>query len=223
MNKYLKSGIVLLLFFLYPFFAVLPFILFKGNVNVLPMNLKIIYFISVNVIFLCTLLIIYHKDITNYYYDFRKNGKKYISKYIKYWYLGIFIMIVSNYLINTYTPNEIAENERMIREMLQTTPIYVLFSTIIYAPIVEEIICRKTLKDIINSKWLFIITSALIFGCAHLLNSFDSSWNLLYIIPYGTLGSIFAFCYYETKNLFTSIFLHTLHNGILISLYLLIL
>ncbi len=223
MNKFIKSGLVILAFLLYPVFIILPLAIINSNINQLADNLKIIYLISISVIFMASLLIIYKKDMINYYYDFKKNGKEYIRTSLKYWYFGLVIMVVANALISAFTPNELAENEEMVRELLKASPFYVLFSTIIYAPIVEEIICRKTLKDIIKSKWVFIIASALLFGGAHVLNSLTSLWSLFYIIPYGALGGAFAFAYYKTNNLLTPIFLHCIHNTILITLYLIVL
>ena len=222
MNKHIKGGIVLLSFFIYPFFVTLPFELLNWDIEYLSINLKIIYLISFNMVFLCSLLIIYNKDVVNYFYDFKKNGQKYMKKSLKYWYIGLLIMITANGLINNYTPNEIAKNEEALRNMLNIAPLYVLFSTVLYAPIVEEIICRKVLKDIINYKWPFIIASSLLFGGAHVLGSITSLWSLLYIIPYGALGGAFAYAYYKTNNLLTPIFLHALHNGILISIYLIV-
>ncbi len=222
MNKYIKTGLVIFFFFIYPFFTFLPFKIFDGNIAFLPNSLKILYLISFNIIFLGILLIAYNKEMIRYYDDFKINGKTYISKTIRYWYLGLFIMILSNFIINTFTANDLAENEQAVRELLNIVPIYMLFSTIIYAPIVEEIICRQALKDIIKGKWSFIIISSIFFGSAHVLNSMTSLSSLLYIIPYGALGGVFAYAFYKTNNLFTAISLHAIHNGILISLYLLI-
>ncbi len=223
MNKYLKTGIVFISFFIYPIFMFLPFHLFGTTIKILPDNMKSLYLVAFNTIFLGSLLIVYNKDMIRYYHDFKKNGKKYISSNIRYWYLGLFIMIVSNLAINPFTPGDLAENEQYVRQLIGSVPLYMLFSTVIYAPLVEELICRKALRDIIPNKWIFITLSALIFGGAHVIGTLSSLWNLLYIIPYGALGGVFAYVFYKTDNLFTSIFLHALHNGILISLYFIIL
>jgi len=132
-------------------------------------------------------------------------------------------MVIANLFINIFNPNELAQNEQAVREMLGIVPLYMLFTTVIYAPLTEEIICRKIIRDFIKSKWAYIIVSALIFGGAHVLLNIETFWDLLYIIPYGTLGGAFAYMFYRTKNLLTPITIHALHNGILISLYLLIL
>lgn len=223
MNKYLKSTLVFFSFFLFSLFTNLPFELFDTSIKLLPNNWKAIYLTTMNIIYLGFLLMIYNKDIIKYYQDFKKNGKKYINQTIRYWYFGLIIMIISNMVINFLNPNDLAQNEQAVRELLGIVPLYMIFSTVIYAPLTEEIICRKIIKDIIKNKWGFIIVSAILFGGAHVLASIQTYWDILYIIPYGTLGGIFAYIYYKTNNLFTPIVIHALHNTILITLYLLIL
>lgn len=223
MNKYLKGVFVFISFFIVSIFANLPFELFNTSITVLSSTWKAIYLTTINIIYLGLILMVYQKELTTYYYDFKKNGRRYIDETIRYWYLGLVIMIISNIFINALNPNEIAQNEQAVRELLGIIPLYMIFTTTIYAPLTEEIICRQIVRDIIPQKWFFIIASALIFGGAHVLSSLQTYWDLLYIIPYGALGGIFAYIYYKTNNLFTSITIHALHNTILITLYLLIL
>ena len=39
--------------------------------------------------------------------------------------------------------------------------------------------------------------------------------DLLYIIPYGALGATFAYAYYKTDTVFTTVTFHIIHNTIL--------
>ena len=48
----------------------------------------------------------------------------------------------------------------------------------------------------------------------------DNVSDLIYLIPYGSLGVCFALLYYKTDNIFSSIVVHSLHNSIAIFLYL---
>ncbi len=222
MNNYLKTTLVFVSFLIYPAFITFPFFIFGGDFNFLPNSLKITYLISYSSIFLCFIILVYKKELIKYYLDFLINGKKYITESLRNWYLGLIIMILSNLIITTISPINIAENEEKVRTLLGIIPLYMIFSTVLYAPIVEEIICRQAIKDIVKEKWPFIIISGFIFGFAHVIGLASSPWSFLYIIPYGALGSVFAYVFYQTKNLFSSIFLHALHNGILITLYLIV-
>ena len=90
----------------------------------------------------------------------------------------------------------------------------------IYAPITEELIFRKSIKDFISNKWLYVIVSGLLFGGVHVISSLGSDWGFLYLIPYCSLGMVFAHLYYETDNIFSTITIHSIHNTLAILLYL---
>ena len=62
--------------------------------------------------------------------------------------------------------------------------------------------------------------SGLFFGLIHNLTGLDSK-QILYIIPYGAFGCVFAYMYTKTRTIFTSMTFHFIHNTVLvlISLY----
>jgi len=85
------------------------------------------------------------------------------------------------------------------------------------APIFEEIMFRGFLLPSLTRYMpvsTAIITSGVIFAVAHL--------NISEVLPLATLGIILGFVYTRSRNLLSSIFLHSLWNsGTLLSLYLL--
>ncbi len=127
-------------------------------------------------------------------------------------------MYLSNSIILSFT-NAIAQNEAAVRESVKVLPLYMAFQTMIYAPITEEIIFRKSIKDIINNKYLYATISGLFFGAMHILLSMNKPIELLFIIPYGIVGFMFALTYYETDNIFSTITTHSIHNGFTLLLY----
>lgn len=208
----------LAIYFLLPYFQSIPFVMFGIDTENLPMVLKIIYLIFFYILMMAIILLIYNKKITKDYKDMKKNNIKYFSKYIKYWFICLFIMMASNLIINFFITNSLPNNEEAIRDTFNISPIYVFFSAVIYAPIVEELIFRLSIKKIFNSKWLFIIISGLFFGGMHVFNDFNSLADLLYIIPYSAPGIVFALMLEDSDNILVPISFHLLHNGILISL-----
>ena len=102
-------------------------------------------------------------------------------------------------------------NEEVNRQILLSSPISSIISLVLIAPIIEELITRKTLKDVFKNQYVFIIISGLIFGSLHLLVA-SSLIELLYIIPYSMLGCAFAKIYYKTDNIWSNITFHSLHN-----------
>ena len=123
-------------------------------------------------------------------------------------------MMLSNIIISYYFPGGSA-NEEAVQNIIKQVPIYMIFSTIIYAPFVEELIFRKSIRDIIDNDYLYIIISGLTFGFVHTLAG-STLHELIYIIPYGALGSCFAIMHVKTKNIYTSMTFHMIHNAIIV-------
>lgn len=209
---------VLAVYFILPYFQGLPFLMFGIDTESLPLVGKIIYLIFFYILMMTIILIIYNKKISKDYKDMKKNNIKYFSKYIKYWLICLFIMMASNLIINFFITNSLPSNEEAIRETFDISPIYVFFSAVIYAPIVEELVFRLSIKKIFNNKWLFVIISGLFFGGMHIFSDFNSLADLLYIIPYSAPGFAFALMLEDSDNILVSTSFHLLHNGILISL-----
>lgn len=223
MNKYLKSTLVIIYYLIYSVLIYIPFIVLDIDINNVPDVLFNIYYISVEVILFISLIFIYYDDFRIYANDFKKNGKKHLKLGFNYWITGLSIMIVSNIIISTLSPVALPENEQAIREALKLSPLFIAFSAVIEAPIIEEILFRKTLFDIFKNKKLYIIISGLLFGSFHIIGVGTSLASWLYVIPYAALGMAFAAAYVKTNNLFTSMCLHAFHNLITIIQILLIL
>lgn len=124
-------------------------------------------------------------------------------------------MMISNILINTLFKLGQAENEQLVQGMITDFPLVMLLNAGVIAPIIEEIVFRKTFRDTIKGKWAFILTSSLVFGFMHVLVA-TSLIEMIFIIPYTLLGMAFAYMYYDTDSIYTSILAHILHNTILI-------
>ncbi|MFA5459236.1 MAG: CPBP family intramembrane glutamic endopeptidase [Bacilli bacterium] len=219
--KLLTRGfIIFLIYFLYSFFLFLPLELLTINFQTLPSSIKIIYLLGTDLLFVLLLIVVYFKDLTKDYQDFKTNYHIYIDESIKYWIIGLILMVVSNVLITTLTPSGTPPNEVAVRDMLTKLPLYTFFGATIFAPLVEELIFRKALFDIIKNKWVYVLMSGFIFGFLHVITSYHHYYELFFIIPYGSLGCAFAYLYYKTKNIINPILVHTIHNTGLVLLFL---
>lgn len=217
--KQIAIGIgAMALYFLLPYLEGVPFAIIGVDTTTLPIWVKVFYLIMYSVLTASLIMIIYNKKLSKDFKDMKKNSIKYFNKYIKYWLIGLFIMMISNLFINLIVTNDIPSNEQAIRETFNISPLYIFFSAVIYAPIVEELIFRQSIKNIFNNKWLFIIISGLLFGSMHVFGDFKNIADLLYIIPYSTPGIIFAYMLEDSDNICVPMSFHFIHNGILISL-----
>lgn len=218
LKESLKGIFAIALYFGLQLIQLLPFDLLNININDLSMFLKISYLIIYEFMIVAIIVLIFRKDLKRELKDLKENHRNYYGENFKYWLIGLAIMMISNLIINVILDKGISGNEEVIRDMFKVSPIYIYLSGVIFAPFIEELIFRKSFKKIFYNKYLFLITSSLAFGFAHLIGNISSSSDLLYLIPYSSLGFAFAFMYEKTKNIFTPAGFHFLHNGILISL-----
>ena len=174
----------------------------------------------VNLAFPILLIIVYRNDLRKDFKKIKKNYSSYLEIAITYYVIGLVGMVVSNYILQFVLHLGIAGNESSVRELISSIPFYMVISACIIAPFQEEMVFRKTVKEMINNKTIFIIASGLIFGGLHIIGNINSALDLLYILPYGLLGSIFAIIYTKTDNIWVSIFVHAMHNTILVMLQL---
>ena len=141
--------------------------------------------------------------------DFKNFKKDYLNIAFKNWIIGLGVMIICNLLI-TNIVHDIPVNESLNRELLTSYPFSNIITMIFIGPLIEELVFRASFKNAFNNKYLFCFITALLFGLAHI-----ADWNLLellFIIPYGSLGFFLAKAFYETDNVYTSYLAHMFHN-----------
>lgn len=188
-------------------------------ISILHINLKtaskstlILTSLAADIILLIILTFIYHKDLKKEFKIFKSNLLENLNTGLQCWIIGIIIMITSNLLIQLFLHPGIANNENAVRKMLDILPWAMIINAGIIAPFNEEIAFRKTIKDACPNKYLFIILSFLLFGGAHIIKGATTLTDYLFIIPYGSLGAAFAYAYYKTNTIFTSMSFHMFHN-----------
>ena len=213
MNKEFKNMLiglfVLILYLLYDYIFV--YILSFFNINFISLNLlqKIIVSLTAEFILIIVIILIYRKKITC---DLKQFRKIHFSNYIKYWFLTLGIMLISNIIISMITSIDTSTNQEAIVATFEKSPIYTCILTMIFAPILEELVFRLSFRKMFKTDILFIIISGLFFGFMH-VSSPSSIAEILYIIPYSIPGFIFAYTLTKSDNIFVPIGLHFIHNS----------
>ena len=222
--KYLIRGtIVFFLFFYSVYLQYIPVLLFKMDVhNISPLESVLLSTFSSTIV-LFILFIIYRKELKREFKIFKDNFIENIDIGFRYWMLGLIIMMISNVIITYLLKGGGANNEEAVQKMIKTLPWLMVIDAGFIAPFNEEIVFRKTLKDIFNNPIILCILSFLFFGGAHVISDAKTLTDYLYIIPYGALGASFAYSYYKTNTVFTSMSMHIFHNTVLILLSIFIL
>ncbi len=222
MKNYFRNALYgllgIFLYFLLYSIEGLPFALVHVDPNSLPTFIKVTYLVAYEILMIAIMLLLYYNLFKKDLADMKKNHKKYYSKYFKYYLIAFAIMMISNLTIVLLLNKDISTNETLIRDTFKISPFYIYFSGIIFAPIVEETVFRGCVRKILTNKYLYVIVSGLLFGFAHISGYITGVSDLLYLIPYSSLGIAFAYIYYKTDNIFTSMGLHFMHNGVLLSL-----
>lgn len=213
--KYLLKGVLIFLLFYYSaYLQLIPIYLFKLDPHNISNSLNVLLSCFSNIILVIILWFIYRKELKAEWKIFKDKAVWNTDVMFRYWMTGLAIMMVSNMIISSFLNAGQAENEQAVQSMINALPWAMLIDAGILAPFIEEIVFRKSFKDIFQNKWAFAIASALVFGGMHVVNA-SSAVGYLFIIPYGCLGFVFALMYNKTNTVYTSVFAHMLHNSIL--------
>ena len=210
-KKIILNIFMFLFYFIYQLITIVVASLMKISISN-NFQKELYLFLSSSIYFIIVILV-YRKELI---YDLKKFNIKLLIKYIPIYIIGILLMWISNYIISNITHIEFSQNEALVRKTIKLFPIYMSFSTVIYAPLVEEITFRKTFKNIIKDGILFILVSGIIFGLIHISVSDNTTNDMIMIIPYIIMGIDFSYIYYKSDNIFTTITLHSMHNLILL-------
>ncbi|MBR2678174.1 MAG: CPBP family intramembrane metalloprotease [Bacilli bacterium] len=219
----LRSIIVLLIFHYAVYLQLIPVKLLNLDVHSLSKSMLVLLSAFSSISLFIIYFFIYHKDLKKEFKIFMKNPLEKFDIGFKYWMFGLIIMMASNFILTYLLKSDGAANEQAVQSMLKTLPWLMFITAGVIAPFNEEIVFRKTLKDVFKNKWVFAILSFLLFGGAHVMDTAKTIIDVLYIIPYGALGGAFALAYYDTDTIFTPLSLHMMHNIILSILSILVL
>lgn len=220
----LKFIFLLITFYFYSYTILLLVIflleLFNVTFSNLNTTLKLIIYALIDVSYIGIYFLLYKTYLIKCAKDFKGNFEKYMDIGVRWWLVGFTIMGISNLLISLFTPEDLSENEETVRTLIETLPIYMMFSISIYAPIIEELLFRQSIFDIIDNtkipfkNIIYVIASGVTFGFLHIISSLDSAYGLLHLIPYSAIGIAFAITYVKTKNIFVPMFFHFIHNSL---------
>lgn len=205
-HKFILTILVLVIY--------LIFVLYVGSIDLTMMN-----FLGY-VIFLAILLLIYRNDLIKNWKEY-KHDKKRVKTIIIY-FIIVFLLssIVSNIVIKGYmeltgSTQIIDSSNSTIYSMFDKVPwgtLFVVFLTVFFYPIVEELVFRKSMGDALKPTILFIIISSLLswYFQVTLLNPS----GLEFVLAIGVLfNSVFAaIIYTKKKNVLYTIFPRMIFN-----------
>lgn len=160
----------------------------------------------------------YYPHLEKAYYKFRVNFLDNMKLIFKYYFIAQFLNILINLLLEFgFNLSASSDNQQMVESLLESVPLLMATVTIIYAPIIEEIVFRGGLylglRNVIGEMSASIL-SAVLFGAIHIIPQVIAGGliDLLYILPYTLLGYFMVKAVRETESLFGGIIFHGLNN-----------
>lgn len=209
MNSYKSITLYLLLFFgLSLFMSILNLYVF--NFRYLPIYENYQAYasnLSNIIVYLGVFGALFLVNFNDLLYDLKKFNKYTILKII----IGFILIFFTSILVNKIFPS-VSKNQQAVIKMYDYKILIILHAGLL-APIVEEIVYRKSIFEAIKNPAIFVVVSGLIFGFFHCL-----SGDFQNIIKYAIPGFVFGILYLYDKNTMSNYLIHLLYNIIIILL-----
>ncbi len=208
-HKLIKSILTIILYFTWPLLKDLSLKVFSIK---LPTAI-IVHNIIFSIMLMLILIILYWSDLARFAKDFKNNYRKYLLTIIKYFVFTIVAVFIT-YLVKIYVFNiqGVADNDLVLYTYFKPLPLLMFFMTVIYYPIVEEIVFNHTVKELIKKKWIYILVSALFFWYFNIAYIDISYVGIVSSFYYFVLAIFRAYAYYKTDNLLVPIGIKMLYN-----------
>jgi len=177
------------------------------NIKYTHLNSNVIYLINSFTILIC-LILVYFKEIKE---DIKKFELKNLSISLKHYIIGLTIYFIYQLIISKTITSNIPSNEEMVRNLFKANIFIAFISACFLAPILEEILFRFTLFKCTNNKYIFLLTSSILFSLFHVTN-LQSIVQIFFLCSYLILSFTLSYILYKSKNICNSILVHSIHN-----------
>ena len=206
-NKLTKGFLVFVLYLLIPMIIGM-FLPSLNNSNLLSVLVRFIIDVGVLALF----IYLFKDDFKEYNKGLVKNPNKVIGVGLLFALFAFIAMPICNIILHVLNVSASDTNNDTINTLYGVIPLYMMFQTLIYSPIVEGITFRKVFKDAINNKWLFIIISGFVFGLYHIIYNMTSLSQILLMLPYFVVGMLYAGAYSKTDNIYSAFIATFVYN-----------
>ncbi len=149
----------------------------------------------------------------------QRYGKKMVKLCLLLFVAYYLCSIVISLLTLLISESETSANQMEVVASVSASPLLTMFSTLIYAPIVEEIIFRGVFYRALRPrmKWLpAALISAFVFGFIHVMFSLlvGNFADLIYLLSYGLIGFYLALAYEKSDTIYGSMIFHFINNAV---------
>lgn len=182
------------------------------KLSAVPTSFQWIAYIGV----LGSTLYLFWNPLVSDFQAFLQNRKNLLKKILHLATAMFVVSFVFSSFIAWLTQTSSSQNQAMISEQFAKMPALMLFVTLVFAPMVEEIVFRGVIFQTVRTKWSFFpaaLLSALLFGLIHTSFSASMHWSEgLYVLVYAALGFLMCKAYEDTSNFWAAYALHFVNN-----------
>lgn len=208
-SNVLISILVLLLYFIWPYFINV----LLSSIFGLTGTVLLAFTLVMNFALLFIIIYIYKDSLKRELLTFKKGLPKILGTGFIIFLIGFGLYGIFNSLICELFPSISNVNYDAMSKMFTETPLLLFISTIFYYPVIEELVFKKTFKDIIKNKWVFIISTGVLNALFEvLLTNSGSGVGLMFLIPISLFYMSFSYMYYKTDSIVTPIIFRMFYN-----------
>lgn len=125
-----------------------------------------------------------------------------------------FIVQGIGYLFD-YTQPVSLNQQAIERSLLSSTGILMVLMTVIFAPVLEELVFRKSMFRFFKNQYIAMVVSSLIFGLIHVTSETNILAFITNLISYSASGFALGYIYIKNKNnVWSSILVHAVANAV---------
>lgn len=194
---------------------VIPAILINLDIIVEKTIIEMIVSSILDLIVFGTAIYLYKDELKKGIEAFKNNNKGYrilILKLVAIAYACVMVFNVTRLII---TQNVFSNNQANLNEL---NLLYIGILAVVWAPIVEELVFRASIRRFIKNKYLFIVISSIIFGVLHAFTEANLFMIAITSLPYIALGACLAVGYTKSNNILVDMSMHAINNFIAVVL-----
>lgn len=206
-NKLIKTSLI---FITYVFFtSILGFIL-----NLIGINNNVVIMFTADLIFTIIIIKAYKSDLREEFTKYKQQKSK--LKNILIWVLILFGMnILFSLILKMLTShlNSLDNNSESIVKLFEFSTLYSLFKTLLYAPVVEELVFKKSIRDIVTNDIAFVLINSSIYTIMNFIyTSTLPEYMWIDILQYFAFSVILSIAYIKNNNIIPIMIIKFIYN-----------
>lgn len=157
-----------------------------------------------DILFAFVIIFIYRNVISKSFSDFRKSNS--FFKRFMIVLFGVIALFIINILggvcgeILFSNMNDVDQNTTMIYELANMSTVYMIFKTLIFASVVENIVFRVSIRELTTNNIMFVVSSSLIYALVNVMYSEFSTFIFVDMIQYFLISMFLSLIYIKNKN-----------------------